>query len=196
MNDPPRVVRKRERSPHEAHEDRRVRRTRSALVGALFELVLEKRYAAVTIRDLLDRADVGRSTFYSHYRGKDDLLLRSFEGMLARLDERLNDDPPGAGRLAPVRELFEHVAASRRFHEALRRAHMLERLYRVGTECLSRTIEARLRRRADAGPMPAPVLARSLAGALFALLAWWLDGETPFGPDRMDQMFHALAAAG
>src|SRR5437867_644732 len=53
--------------------DRRVRRTTRALIEALVALVLEKRYDAITIQDLLDRADVGRSTFYAHYRGKDDL---------------------------------------------------------------------------------------------------------------------------
>ena len=68
--------------PGTSDGDRRVRRTRQALTLALIELVLEKRYDAITIQDLLDRADVGRSTFYGHYRGKDDLLLRSFEGLL------------------------------------------------------------------------------------------------------------------
>jgi AcrR family transcriptional regulator len=54
--------------------DRRVRRTRQALQDALFTLMTEKGYDAVTVQDTIDRADVGRSTFHSHYADKDELL--------------------------------------------------------------------------------------------------------------------------
>src|SRR5438046_2383994 len=70
------------RKPRREKADRRVARTRHALAMALMQLTVEKRYDAITIQDLLDRAGVGRSTFYEHYRGKDDLLTRSFEGMI------------------------------------------------------------------------------------------------------------------
>ena len=55
--------------------DRRVRKTRKALRDALVELTLEKGYAAVTVGDIADRADVGRTTFYAHFTDKEDLLL-------------------------------------------------------------------------------------------------------------------------
>ena len=51
-------------------DDRRSRRTRQILGNALVELMLEKRYADITVQDILDRADVGRSTFYTHYTDK------------------------------------------------------------------------------------------------------------------------------
>lgn len=57
--------------------DRRVRRTRRALHQALIGLMLERGYARITVQDILDRADVGRSTFYAHFRNKDDLLVGS-----------------------------------------------------------------------------------------------------------------------
>src|SRR3954469_23951916 len=59
----------------ETQQDRRVRRTRRLLREALLALVLEKGYEAVTVQDVLDRADVGRATFYAHFRDKDDLLI-------------------------------------------------------------------------------------------------------------------------
>ncbi len=58
--------------------DRRVRRTRENLFSALSELMQEKRYNKITIQDIIDRADVGRSTFYAHFETKDDLLF--FQG--------------------------------------------------------------------------------------------------------------------
>jgi hypothetical protein len=65
--------------------DRRVRRTHRLLHQALMSLVLEKKYEAVTVQDILDRADVGRSTFYTHFGDKDELLrdgLRYLNGFL------------------------------------------------------------------------------------------------------------------
>jgi AcrR family transcriptional regulator len=60
--------------PQKGRDDRRIRRTRAALRQALIGLVLERGYDAVTIRDVVDRANVGRSTFYAHYPSKEDLL--------------------------------------------------------------------------------------------------------------------------
>jgi AcrR family transcriptional regulator len=214
MNETARVVRNRSagglaRPP----EDRRIRRTREALTGALLALVLEKRYGAITIQDLLDRADIGRSTFYAHYRGKDDLLLRSFERLLEMLDGCMDRDGPETRRVAPVRELFHHVGEVRAFHRALASAHMLERLYECGVNQMALTIARRIavlegeipeRQLTTAGSsdvrpgarLPAPVIARSSAGALFALLRWWVDDNEPYAPARMDEMFHLMVMPG
>ena len=176
-------------------DDRRVRRTTQALTHALVALAQEKRYDAITIQDLLDRADVGRSTFYSHYRGKDDLLLRAFERLIERLDQAMARDAPEHSRVAPVRELFGHVGEFRSFHRELARAHMLDRLYQAGTHQLSRTIARRLDTLPPGpggNPVPLPVMAQALAGALFALLRWWVDHDAPYSPERMDEMYHAL----
>ena len=54
--------------------DRRAARTRRALHGALISLILRKGYDAITVQEIIDEADVGRATFYAHYRGKEDLL--------------------------------------------------------------------------------------------------------------------------
>lgn len=171
--------------------DRRVARTTRSLTTALVHLVREQRYQAITIQDLLDRAGVGRSTFYAHYRGKDDLLLRSFQGML----EALGADP-GAGdpRLAPVAELFHHVGGHDWFHRALARAGMLDRLYQAGAETMSRTIEHRLAPApGHVDAVPSGIRARALAGALFGLLRWWLEEGRPHPPEEMDAMFHRVA---
>lgn len=181
---------KRPPAPGREPDDRRVRRTTRALTHALVALVLEKRYDRITIQDLLDQAAVGRSTFYAHYRGKDDLLLRSFEALLRRLDAGMKAEP--APRVAPVRELFRHAAESRSFHRALARAHMIDRLYQVGTRQVARTIERRLADVAPAGPVPCDIRARALAGAMFGLLRWWLDDAPAYSPDEVDEMFHAL----
>src|SRR5687767_3562998 len=59
--------------------DRRVRRTRRLVQQALVELILEKGYDAVTVTDIIDRADVGRSTFYAHFTDKQDVLFSNLD---------------------------------------------------------------------------------------------------------------------
>jgi AcrR family transcriptional regulator len=200
MNETPRSV----RNAHTASEvtassgDRRIRRTRQALTDALVEVALEKRYEAMTVQDLLDRADVGRSTFYAHYRGKDDLLLRSFERMLWMLDASMDGNGTGHTRLFPVRELFQHVGASRQFHGAVAQARMLDRLYHAATECLTTMIGKRIAARGDRQPGAAPAVlaARAAAGSLVALLRWWVDQESAEAPELMDEAYHALVLPG
>ncbi|MFC4127114.1 TetR/AcrR family transcriptional regulator [Nocardia rhizosphaerae] len=84
--------------------DRRVRRTRERLHIALIELMIERGYDRVTVSDVIDRADVGRSTFYAHYRDKDDLLLVSCTDFLRREVTRTRTD---TSALAPLRVMFD-----------------------------------------------------------------------------------------
>jgi AcrR family transcriptional regulator len=163
-----------------------VKRTTRALIQALVHLSIEKGYSAITVQDLLDRADVGRSTFYAHYRGKDDLVIRSFERMLEGLDRQMG---PGPGRLAPVRELFDHVGGFNAFHRAMTRGGMLDRLYRAGTATFAKTIAARL---PAASPLPPDMAGQALAGAVFSMLRHWIDTGGPQSPAEMDRIFHAL----
>ena len=192
MNTSGRSVRKRA-SARPAVQDRRVRRTQQALTRALVALIGERRYESITIQDLLDRADVGRSTFYAHYRGKDDFLLRTFESLIDQIDRCISADDP---RIAPVRELFSHVGTQREFHRALVRAHMLDRVYQAGIERMGAAIATRLVERAGSteGPVPPLVTARAWAGAVFSLMRWWLEQESPMPAEHMDEMFHRIIA--
>src|SRR5687767_2197406 len=92
--------------------DRRVRRTRRTLQEALTTLILDKSYERITIQDVLDRADVGRSTFYAHFRDKDDLLMACFDGVREELQREF-----AAEQSADA--LFLHAHRHRRIYKAL-----------------------------------------------------------------------------
>lgn len=81
--------------------DRRVQRTRKVLQEAMVQLIREKGYDAITVQDILDRADVGRATFYAHYQSKEDLFMAHHDTLISSLgvgqsslEELVSPDPP------------------------------------------------------------------------------------------------------
>ncbi|MCK4727276.1 MAG: TetR/AcrR family transcriptional regulator, partial [Anaerolineales bacterium] len=102
--------------------DRRVQRTRQLLRDALVSLILEKGYQKITIQDIIDRANVGRSTFYSHYRDKDDLLLSGFDELAHDLHRHMRSpDTTGDdhGHLLHSLEFFIHACNNRELYIAM-----------------------------------------------------------------------------
>src|SRR5215470_5123998 len=110
-----RTVRAQEDAMKQERRDRRVTRTDRLLQQALIALILERGYEAITVQDVLDRADVGRTTFYAHFPSKEALLLSLFDSMRASLNEAIGRLGPsvahrmgeGNGVLEP---LFAHAA--------------------------------------------------------------------------------------
>lgn len=93
--------------------DERIRRTRTRLSDALVALILEKPIDKLTVQEVLDRAGVGRSTFYLHFRDKDDLFLSVLEQGLEMWTTALTRAQEKSHRVAPVAEFFGHVAGAR-----------------------------------------------------------------------------------
>ena len=179
--------------------DRRVCRTRRSLSDALVGLILEKRFDAITVQEVIDRADVGRSTFYAHFRGKEDLFLSDWKRLLDGFVAHIEWGRAGRGRFVPVRWLFGHVGEFRRFYRALVRSRKTEWLFETGRAHLTESIESSLTSWLSGRPapsVPAPVLASYLACEIVGLLRWWLDHDMPDTPERMDEIFHALVAPG
>lgn len=94
-----------------AGDDRRVRRTRRLLAEAFVALVLGVGYERITVQDILDRADVGRSTFYAHFRDKQALLETCFDDMREQLKTVLDTMKPGepSDPSGPASVLFAHA---------------------------------------------------------------------------------------
>jgi AcrR family transcriptional regulator len=179
--------------------DPRIHRTRERLGDALVELVQEKPFDSITVQDVLDRAGVGRSTFYVHYRDKDDLLLSDMDEFLEMMATVLSRRADASERVAPVRELFAHVAGERRLYEALIAADRLHDFRELAQEHFARAIEQRLaelpRARGIAAGQRA-ALAHAHAGALLSLMTWWLDRGAPGSPAEMDDLYHRMVWTG
>ena len=98
--------------------DARVRRTRDALGDALIALMQEKAFETITVQEVLDRAHVSRSTFYTHYSDKDDLLMSDAEEFFESISQTLSVCGDQSDRVFPVREFFSHITEAKQFVEA------------------------------------------------------------------------------
>lgn len=72
--------------------DRRQRKTQRAIYDAFEELMAEEHYSQVTVAQIIDRADIGRSTFYAHFETKDDLIDTICTEMFDHIFEGVNTD--------------------------------------------------------------------------------------------------------
>ena len=178
--------------------DRRERRTRQLLSQALLALIQEKRYDAITVQDIIDRADVGRSTFYAHYRDKDDLFATAFQAVMEQLLGEIEEGGE-ADRVIPSLQLFRHFRENHHLYWALARSRGLDTLNRASRDYLTQLIERRVTRvvgRKQDLTVPLPILSDYLAGALMNLTHWWFEHRMPYPPEQMDEIYQRLVMPG
>lgn len=184
-----------------AHPDRRVRRTREALRQAQIELVLERPYDSITVQQILDRANVGRSTFYMHFSDKDDLLLSGLDElreMLAVAQEEGRVAARGPERIIGFsRSMFEHADEFRHVFHALSRSRVWpvvgQRLEEVLAELVRRECAAEMRALRRSTPeMPVDLFVHWITSTFMAVMTWWIEGASEASPEEIDRLFRAL----
>jgi AcrR family transcriptional regulator len=177
--------------------DARVLRSRDALGDAMIALMQEQPFDTITVQQVLDRAGVSRSTFYSHYRDKDDLFLSDVEDFFEMLGGLLTRRNAPLTRIAPVEEFFSHLADVPGVQAAINSSGKGPDVRELGIGCFARSIEQRLTL-AGVAVAAAELRATShaLAGSLFSLMDWWLRSHQPITPRAADALFHRMAWSG
>jgi len=178
--------------------DRRIQRTRNRLGDALMKLALKKPFDAITVQDVLDRAGVSRSTFYVHYNDKDDLFMSDLDEFFEGMATMLSRQAEPSDRVAPVRELFSHVAEASRFHKAVVASGKIHHAIELCQEHFARGIERRLAelKLARGSTAQQHAVSHALAGALLSLLLWWIKAKMPMSPAEMDNLYHRMVWSG
>lgn len=165
---------------------------------ALVELILAKGYDRITVQDIIDRADVGRSTFYAHFTDKDALLLSGLEELAAAFEEHMDRHLASRADPNPVLALFQHAQLQRDLYRALAGKRGAE-VMRTGLRDRIKEIAASrflvLLPDNDAD-LPREVTQEYLLSALVGLLIWWLDEDRPYTPEQMADMFMRLTVPG
>jgi AcrR family transcriptional regulator len=192
--------------------DRRIQRTKLALRQALLELTKEKGFEAVSVEEITERANLGRATFYLHYKDKEDLLLDEFREMASNRVEVLSEIPisiwksnadnielpDGRSSIMPLLLVFEHAAQNAELYRILLRGGHSHRIGVQIRQIIADSIHAIVQTRLQVEPSPPPMevpielLASYFSGALMGSLSWWLEQGTSPAPEEMARMFQHL----
>ena len=180
-------------SAHKGSIDRRVARTRALLQEALVALIPRRGYSAITVEDICAEGNVGRSTFYSHYTGKDELRRATIDAHLRSLSERQ------AAQAAADRQryfelslpMFEHAHAFRTLHHAL-----LSSAGDMIHDEIRNRIRHSVRQELNGKRIGDEVTVEFVAGAFLSVLAWWIGTGAKLSPIEIDDRFQQLALRG
>jgi len=174
--------------------DRRVQRTRKLLQDALISMMIEKGYEATTVQDIIDRANVGRATFYAHFADKESLLASRLEDLRAFLAERQRQAPGSLGFSLPM---LEHARDHLPLYQVIvgreSGAFVVQRIHRTIADLLGIDLKAVDRKGA---PQQRDLAAQYIAGAFMAVLTWWLDQGARLPPEEVDGIFRRLVMEG
>jgi AcrR family transcriptional regulator len=184
--------------------DRRIQKTLQHLQTALVELIAEKDYDAITIQEILDRANVGRSTFYAHFENKDQLL----RSLLALLNEHFE---AGIRRMSEEQKTYEENSDQMPF----RALQFVEQNHRLFKAMLGETAPSRhpnplhdylfaltqehFRQMIRLKHRDAPRLelaAQFYASAFIGALIWWLENDRPYPAEVFGQMINQMTLPG
>lgn len=183
--------------------DRRVARSRDMLHKALRSLIIRRSYEAITVKDICDTANVGRSTFYAHFTSKDDLKRSGLEHLRQQLLDRQKSAASAANTgprlLGFSLTMFEHARDHIHIYRALvgNRGGViaLGTIRRILCDCVRGELAAIGDERPKHG-IPRELVIQHVVGAYMAVLTWWLDGGAKLPPDKIDAMFRRLASEG
>lgn len=169
--------------------------TQRQLTDVLMQLILEKGYEPVTVKDITERAGIDRSTFYLHFSDKYDLLLKSQQQLIDDLIERVTlDNAPLSG----IAMTFEHMAQHVNQYRVLLQfeGSTVPLLHDYIVRAVKPIIELRLREGGANSSIDTDLVANFITGALRSTARWWLQNGMPYPPDEITKRFIQLATSG
>lgn len=179
--------------------DRRIERTRQLLRDALMQLIVEtenedgKSYDAITIQDIADQANVARTTFYLHYKDKDELLFEGmreiYDGLLSVVDWGLENPAEYMTRMGDPTD-FLHVAQHADFYRVMLSekgsASFLMRVRQyLADSLLEQVLRPVVSKMGWQPHVPLELLSYSMAGSLIGTMKWWLDNHMEMPPEEI-----------
>jgi AcrR family transcriptional regulator len=173
--------------------DRRVQKTERLLRDALVSLIHEKSYDAIAVREILERANVGRSAFYAHFPDKDALLVDGIRHMLSELPSR--PLPPSMERFAAFvsfsRGLLEHIDSVRHTGTSMNSKRGRATVHHHLRQVLLETVADAFTSRALTGRdrVPPVLLAEFVVGTFLLVLNWWVESGSTLSAREVDELF-------
>lgn len=179
--------------------DRRQQKTRAAIFDAFGSLLEAKSYNRITVQDIIDAANVGRTTFYAHFETKDDLLKALCEELFGHIVSTAEDRTHTHGLYsqqdAPESifcHLLQHLQENGRNILGLLSCESSEIFLRYFKDSLSGLIRAQCAGRRKRPDLPLEFLVNHVAGSFVEMVLWWIKGGLRQTPAELDGYFRAV----
>jgi AcrR family transcriptional regulator len=183
--------------------DRRVLRTRTMLKKALMELLVERGYDDVDVQDITDRANLGRATFYLHYKNKEELLIESLVEAANEITQQIEQLPIEYWSLtneAPILLIFNHAEANENLYRIILRGQgglVISRWFHEYIATHTRQFLEKQVNMLKLKPLlPLDFIGNYFAGSLLSLVSWWLENDRPYPKEEMVKMFLTITIQG
>lgn len=177
---------------------RRAQRTRDLMLTTMYQLALEKDYREITVQDLLDRSGIARSTFYAHFRDKEDLLVAGYGVM----GDPVVKPGTGSGGSRVVLDVCGWLFVATRTHAALTTSLMGGASREIVLAHLENLLIIQVREHMKrygaygGDELRGEIAVRSLVGGLLAMWLWWVRQDYCHSPAQISERFNALMSDG
>ncbi len=185
-------------TPQLSRHERRRQQTRQLLIDTTVQLVLENGYEAITIQDITDHADLGRGTFYIHFKDKEDVLWTAIQSLIKEMEaqahQQFQGDSSKQVEYYGLLNIFQHAEKNRDLYRAVLggqgSAVLTERVQGLLADIFLYDIENR--RRNPTFEIPAEVIAQMMTGLITRLLSWWLGAGNVYSAEQMATMTYQM----
>lgn len=181
--------------------DRRQRKTRAAIFAAFSGLLAEKSYNKITVQEIIDGANVGRTTFYAHFETKDDLLRELCEELFGHIISSAVDGThthglytDGGAPESVFCHLLQHLRENDNNILGLLSCESRDLFlgdFKSSLNALVRSQFVEQRRSANAD-IPADFLINHISGSFVEMVLWWIQGRMKQTPEELDRYFRAV----
>ncbi|MDR3982096.1 MAG: TetR/AcrR family transcriptional regulator [Dysosmobacter sp.] len=181
--------------------DRRQQKTRTAIFSAFTSLLAEKSYSKITVQEIIDAANVGRTTFYAHFETKDDLLKELCEELFGHIIGSAMDCThthglysDGSAPESVFCHLLQHLQENDKNIIALLSCESSEMFLRFFKDSLNELVRSQFinqNRKANTD-IPEDFLINHISGSFVEMVLWWIKGHRKQTPEDLDRYFRAV----
>ena len=181
--------------------DRRQQKTRTAIFSAFTSLLAEKSYSKITVQEIIDAANVGRTTFYAHFETKDDLLKELCEELFGHIIGSAMDCThthglysDGSAPESVFCHLLQHLQENDRNIIALLSCESSEMFLRFFKDSLNELVRSQFinqNRKANTD-IPQDFLINHISGSFVEMVLWWIRGHRKQTPEDLERYFRAV----
>lgn len=178
--------------------DIRVQRTRARFRQAMLDLLLEKEYDSITVKELAERAQAARFTFYRNYDDREDLLVDCIDEIQAELLDQLVPDNLENHMLgySLVLKFYRWVEDNQKLLQALINSRVASLVIQFAQERLAALIIAHLAPWRDEISTPMEIFAQFHANAVTGMIIWWLKSDQSYSVEYLAHTVHWLTIGG